>query len=129
MPSGFSLYDDIPSKQDPSVNPAPQPATATSSLYDDINSVEETSKKTLKSQTSDRGDTNKRKLADEGKNDCAKRQKTGKVIFSIFFITRARRIDKGYSRKKYLGGEDGRRYIFLWVVGAHIFQIIWVLGV
>ena len=31
--------------------------------------------------------------------------------------------------KKYLGGEDGRRYIFLWVVGAHIFQIIWVLGV
>ena len=37
--------------------------------------------------------------------------------------------NKGYSRKKYLGGEDGRRYIFLWVVGAHIFQIIWVLGV
>ena len=27
------------------------------------------------------------------------------------------------------GGEDGRRYIFLWVVGAHIFQNIWVLGV
>ena len=25
---------------------------------------------------------------------------------------------KGYSRKKYLGGEDGRQYIFLWVVGA-----------
>ena len=24
----------------------------------------------------------------------------------------------GYSRKKYLGGEDGRQYIFLWVVGA-----------
>ena len=36
---------------------------------------------------------------------------------------------EGYSRKKYLGGEDGRRYIFLWMVGAHIFQIIWVLGV
>ena len=27
------------------------------------------------------------------------------------------------------GGEEGRRYIFLWAVGAHIFQIIWVLGV
>ena len=27
------------------------------------------------------------------------------------------------------GGEDGMRYIFLWVVGAHIFQITWVLGV
>ena len=25
---------------------------------------------------------------------------------------------KGYSRQKDLGGEDGRRYIFLWVVGA-----------
>ena len=36
---------------------------------------------------------------------------------------------KGYSRKKYLGGEDGRRYIFLWVVGAESFQIIWVIGV
>ena len=31
---------------------------------------------------------------------------------------------EGYSRKKYLGGEDGRRYIFLWVVGAESFQII-----
>ena len=27
------------------------------------------------------------------------------------------------------GGEDGRRFIFLWVVGAEIFQIIWVVGV
>ena len=36
---------------------------------------------------------------------------------------------KGYSRKKYLGGEDGRRYIFLWVVVAESFQIIWVVGV
>ena len=36
---------------------------------------------------------------------------------------------KGYSRKKYLGGEDGRRYIFLWAVGAESFQIIWVIGV
>ena len=27
------------------------------------------------------------------------------------------------------GGEDGRRYIFLWVVGAECFQIIWVIGV
>ena len=36
---------------------------------------------------------------------------------------------KGYSRKKYLGGEEGKRYIFLWVVGADIFQIIWVIGV
>ena len=26
-------------------------------------------------------------------------------------------------------GEDGRRYIFLWVVGAESFQIIWVIGV
>ena len=36
---------------------------------------------------------------------------------------------KGYSRKKDLGGEGGRRYIFLWVVGAESFQIIWVIGV
>ena len=36
---------------------------------------------------------------------------------------------KGCSRKKYLGGEDSRRYIFLWVVGAESFQIIWVVGV
>ena len=36
---------------------------------------------------------------------------------------------KGYSRKKYLGGEEGKCYIFLWVVGADIFQIIWVIGV
>ena len=26
------------------------------------------------------------------------------------------------------GAEDGRRYIFLWVVGAERFQIIWVIG-
>ena len=26
-------------------------------------------------------------------------------------------------------GEDGRHYIFLWVVGAERFQIIWVIGV
>ena len=26
-------------------------------------------------------------------------------------------------------GEDGRQYIFLWVVGAESFQIIWVIGV
>ena len=39
-------------------------------------------------------------------------------------------IDSGLFQKKIPGGgEDGRRYIFLWVVGAHIFQIIWVLGV
>ena len=31
--------------------------------------------------------------------------------------------------KKYLEGEDGRLYIFLWVVGAESFQIIWVIGV
>ena len=44
---------------------------------------------------------------------------------------------KGYSRKKYLGGggggggvgKEGKQYIFLWVVGADIFQIIWVIGV
>ena len=39
---------------------------------------------------------------------------------------------KGYSRKKYLGEGrergDGRRYIFLWVVGAESFQSIWVIG-
>ena len=44
---------------------------------------------------------------------------------SVFFLT----FLKGYSRKKYLGWEDGRRYIFLWVVGAESFQIIWVIGV
>ena len=27
------------------------------------------------------------------------------------------------------GGEEGKQYIFLWVVGADIFQIIWVIGV
>ena len=27
------------------------------------------------------------------------------------------------------GGGEGKRYIFLWVVGADIFQIIWVIGV
>ena len=37
-------------------------------------------------------------------------------------------VAKGYSRKKYLGGEDGRQYIFLWVVGAESFQIIWAVG-
>ena len=41
--------------------------------------------------------------------------------------------DKGYSRKKYLGGggggEEGKQFIFLWVVGADIFQIICVIGV
>ena len=36
---------------------------------------------------------------------------------------------KGYSRKKDLGGEDGRRYIFLWMVDAQSIQIIWVIGV
>ena len=36
---------------------------------------------------------------------------------------------EGYSRKKYLGGEEGKGYIFLCVVGADIFQIIWVIGV
>ena len=30
----------------------------------------------------------------------------------------SKEIVKGYSRKKDLGGEEGRRYIFLWVVGA-----------
>ena len=36
---------------------------------------------------------------------------------------------QGYSRKKYLEGEEGKPYIFLWVVGGDIFQIIWVIGV
>ena len=27
------------------------------------------------------------------------------------------------------GGEEGKRYIFLWVVGVDIFQIIRVIGV
>ena len=44
----------------------------------------------------------------------------------MFFIIYA---FKGYSRKKYLGGEEGKQYIFLWMVGADIFQIIWVIGV
>ena len=35
----------------------------------------------------------------------------------------------GLFQKKYLGGEDGRQYIFLWVVGAESFLIIWVIGV
>ena len=46
------------------------------------------------------------------------------------------KFDKDYSRKKYLGGgvgggggKEGKRYIFLWVVGADIFQIKWVIGV
>ena len=46
------------------------------------------------------------------------------------------KVIKGYSRKKYLGGgggggrrQEGKRYIFLWVVGGDIFQIIWVIGV
>ena len=34
---------------------------------------------------------------------------------------------RGYSRGG--GDEDGRRYIFLWVVGVEHFQIIWVIGV
>ena len=42
-----------------------------------------------------------------------------------FILLRIRAIPE----KNTWGGEDGRRYIFLWVVGAHIFQIIWVLGV
>ena len=48
---------------------------------------------------------------------------------TIITYTKTRAITQGYSRKKYLGGEDGRRYIFLWVVGAESFQIIWVVGV
>ena len=43
------------------------------------------------------------------------------------------KVIKGYSRNKYLGGGggegEGKRYIFLWVVGGDIFQIIWVIGV
>ena len=39
---------------------------------------------------------------------------------------------QGYSRKEIPEGgsgvEDGRRYIFLWVVGAESFQIIWVIS-
>ena len=31
--------------------------------------------------------------------------------------------------EKNTGGEDGRQYIFLWVVGVESFQIIWVIGV
>ena len=47
-------------------------------------------------------------------------------------IQRVKQMDKNvkcYSRKKYLEGEEGKPYIFLWVVGANIFQIIWVVGV
>ena len=35
----------------------------------------------------------------------------------------------GLFQKKIPRGEEGKRYIFLWVVGADIFQIIWVIGV
>ena len=41
-----------------------------------------------------------------------------------------------FSRKKYQeggggggGGGERKQYIFLWVAGADIFQIIWVIGV
>ena len=38
----------------------------------------------------------------------------------------------GLLQKKYLGvgegGGEGKQYIFLWVVGVAIFQIIWVIG-
>ena len=27
------------------------------------------------------------------------------------------------------GGKESKQYIFLWVAGADIFQIIWVIGV
>ena len=36
---------------------------------------------------------------------------------------------RAFPEKKYLGGEEGKQYIFLWVVGADIFQIIWVIVV
>ena len=36
---------------------------------------------------------------------------------------------KAIPEKKTWEGGDGRRYIFLWVVGAESLQIIWVIGV
>ena len=37
----------------------------------------------------------------------------------------------GLFQKKIPGGrgEEGKQYIFLWVVGSDIFQFIWVIGV
>ena len=35
----------------------------------------------------------------------------------------------GLFQKKIPKGEEGKQYIFLWVVGVDIFQIIWVIGV
>ena len=46
-----------------------------------------------------------------------------------FYVLSSHERGQGYSRKKYLVGEEGKRYIFLSVVGADIFQIIWVIGV
>ena len=45
-------------------------------------------------------------------------------IFHFFLILRA--IPEKIPGR---GGGNGRRYIFLWVVGAERFQIIWVIGV
>ena len=39
------------------------------------------------------------------------------ILFGSYHLLPLRAIPE----KKYLGGEDGRRYIFLWVVGAEIF--------
>ena len=38
-------------------------------------------------------------------------------------------IHLGLFQKKIPRGGEGKRYMFLWVVGADIFQIIWVIGV
>ena len=45
------------------------------------------------------------------------------------FLSKSMGQVRAIPEKKYLGGEEGKRYIFLWVVGADIFQIIWVIGV
>ena len=86
-PLGLSLYDDIPSKSDLSTKPAQQSAGAvgTTSLYDDVYALDENSKKPMKSQPSDSGDGNKRKLGSASENDGVKRQKTG-ILRHLFIF-------------------------------------------
>ena len=50
-------------------------------------------------------------------------QKTMKISQSLLGLFQ-KKIPRGGG-----GGEEGKQYIFLWVVGADIFQIIWVIGV
>ena len=49
--------------------------------------------------------------------------------YQVLLYQTRRKNQLGLFQKKIPGGEEGRRYIFLWVVGAVRFQIIWVIGV